>query len=99
MIINFAEKVAEIKIVYYGPAAAGKTTSLQYLARRLGVNVVDLPLPGDNDRTVFFEFAPLDADIRKLARQIQFLDSSRPTAIFQDARLGFERRARDSLCC
>ena len=59
MIINFAEKVAEIKIVYYGPAAAGKTTSLQYLARRLGVNVVDLPLPGDNDRTVFFEFAPL----------------------------------------
>ena len=59
MLINFADKIAEIKIVYYGPAAAGKTTSLQYLARRLGVEVVDLPLAGDNDRTVFFEFAPL----------------------------------------
>jgi mutual gliding-motility protein MglA len=59
MLINFADRVAEIKIVYYGPAAAGKTTSLQYLAKRLEVKVVDLPLAGDNDRTVFFEFAPL----------------------------------------
>jgi mutual gliding-motility protein MglA len=59
MLINFADRVAEIKIVYYGPAAAGKTTSLQYLAKRLEVEVVDLPLAGDNDRTVFFEFAPL----------------------------------------
>jgi mutual gliding-motility protein MglA len=59
MIINFADKVAEIKIVYYGPAAAGKTTSLQYLGRRLGVDVVDLPLAGDRDRTIFFEFAPV----------------------------------------
>ena len=59
MIINFADKVAEIKIVYYGPAAAGKTTSLQYLGRRLGVDVVDLPVAGDKDRTIFFEFAPL----------------------------------------
>jgi mutual gliding-motility protein MglA len=59
MLINFADKVAEFKIVYYGPAAAGKTTSLLYLARRLGVEVVDMPLAGDKDRTVFFEFAPL----------------------------------------
>jgi mutual gliding-motility protein MglA len=59
MLINFADRVAEIKIVYYGPAAAGKTTSLQYLAKRLDVEMVDVPLAGDNDRTVFFEFAPL----------------------------------------
>ena len=59
MLINFADRVAELKIVYYGPAAAGKTTSLQYLARRLGVEIVDVPFAGDNDRTVFFEFAPL----------------------------------------
>src|SRR5271169_533574 len=59
MLINFADKVAEFKIVYYGPAAAGKTTSLLYLAKRLGVEVVDMPLAGDKDRTVFFEFAPL----------------------------------------
>jgi len=57
MIINFAERLVVIKIVYYGPAAAGKTTSLQYLATRVGVAVTDVPLAGD--RTIFFEFAPV----------------------------------------
>ena len=57
MLINFADRLAEIKIVYYGPAAAGKTTSLQYLARRLGVEVIEVPLAGD--RTIFFDFAPV----------------------------------------
>lgn len=61
MLINYAEKIAQIKIVYYGPAAAGKTTSLQYLASSLKVEVVDMDFrsSSDNDRTVFFEFAPL----------------------------------------
>jgi small GTP-binding protein len=59
MLINFAEREVQIKIVYYGPALAGKTTSLQYLAKRLNVQVTDMPLAGDKDRTVFFEFAPL----------------------------------------
>jgi small GTP-binding protein len=57
MLINFADRLAVIKIVYYGPAAAGKTTSLQYLARRLGVEVIEVPLAGD--RTIFFDFAPV----------------------------------------
>jgi hypothetical protein len=57
MYLNFADRLAEIKIVYYGPAAAGKTTSLQYLARRLGVEVIEVPLAGD--RTIFFDFAPV----------------------------------------
>jgi small GTP-binding protein len=60
MLINYAEKIAQVKIVYYGPAAAGKTTSLQYLASSLNVEVIDMNLrSSDNDRTVFFEFAPL----------------------------------------
>ena len=53
LIINFAEHEAQIKIVYYGPALAGKTTSLQYLAKRLKVEVVEMPTAGE-DRTVFF---------------------------------------------
>jgi GTPase SAR1 family protein len=52
LIINFAEHEAQIKIVYYGPALAGKTTSLQYLAKRLKVEVVEMPTAGE-DRTVF----------------------------------------------
>jgi signal recognition particle receptor subunit beta len=61
MVINYADKVVQIKIVYYGPAAAGKTTSLQYLASKLNVKVVDMEFRSRsaNDRTVFFEFAPL----------------------------------------
>ncbi len=61
MVINYADKVVQIKIVYYGPAAAGKTTSLQYVASKLNVEVVDMEFRtrSDNDRTVFFEFAPL----------------------------------------
>jgi signal recognition particle receptor subunit beta len=61
MVINYADKIVQIKIVYYGPAAAGKTTSLQYLASKLNVEVVDMEFRtrSDNDRTVFFEFAPL----------------------------------------
>ena len=51
-LINFAQREAQIKIVYYGPALAGKTTSLQYLAKRLDVQVIDMPLAGE-DRTVF----------------------------------------------
>jgi hypothetical protein len=61
MVINYADKIVQIKIVYYGPAAAGKTTSLQYLASKLNVEVVDMEFRtrSDNDRTVFFEFAPV----------------------------------------
>jgi len=57
-LINFAEREAQIKIVYYGPALAGKTTSLRYLAKRLSVQVVDMPLAGE-DRTVFFDYSPI----------------------------------------
>jgi mutual gliding-motility protein MglA len=56
-VINFAQHEAQIKVVYYGPALAGKTTSLQYIAKRLGVEVTDMPTAGD--RTVHFEYAPI----------------------------------------
>jgi mutual gliding-motility protein MglA len=67
MVINYADKRVEIKIVYYGPAAAGKTTSLHYLASSLNVDVVDLNFRPEEseDRAVFFEFAPL---IQKLGK-------------------------------
>jgi mutual gliding-motility protein MglA len=55
-LINFAEREAQIKIVYYGPALAGKTTSLRYLAKRVDAQVVDMPLAGE-DRTIFFDYS------------------------------------------
>jgi mutual gliding-motility protein MglA len=57
-LINFAQREAQIKIVYYGPPLAGKTTSLQYLAKRAGVEIVEMATAGE-DRTVFFDYSPI----------------------------------------
>jgi len=74
MTINYADKIVQIKIVYYGPAAAGKTTSLQYLASQLKVEVVDMEFRGrnDNDRAVFFEFAPVIQKFGKWSVKFNF---------------------------
>jgi mutual gliding-motility protein MglA len=56
--INFAERQAHIKIVYYGPPLAGKTTSLQYVAKRAGVEILEMSTAGE-DRTVCFDYSPI----------------------------------------
>jgi small GTP-binding protein len=71
LIINFAEHEAQIKIVYYGPGLAGKTTSLQYLAKRLKVEVVEMPTAGE-DRTVFFDYSPITHRFRDWSVKFNF---------------------------
>lgn len=61
--INYALKEVSCKIVYYGPGLCGKTTNLQYIHQhtagdRKG-NLVSLATPGE--RTLFFDFLPLEA--------------------------------------
>ena len=34
-VINYAKRVIDFKIVYYGPGMAGKTANLQYIHRSL----------------------------------------------------------------
>ena len=62
-IINYAAKVINFKIVYYGPGMAGKTANLQYVHRCLPEankgNMISLAA-GD-DRTLFFDFLPVTA--------------------------------------
>ena len=67
MVINYADKRVEIKIVYYGPAAAGKTTSLQYLASSLNVEVVDLDFRTEESETIVLCFSNLPLSSRSLA--------------------------------
>ncbi len=59
--INFVKGEVEFKIVYYGCALGGKTTSLGYIHER--VDAQDrgdlLLLPTQNDRTLFFDFLPI----------------------------------------
>jgi mutual gliding-motility protein MglA len=61
--INYASKEIYFKIVYYGPGMCGKTSNLQYIHRSIPQenkgNLVSLAT--DADRTLFFDFLPLEA--------------------------------------
>ncbi len=60
--INFAQKTVNAKIVYYGPGMSGKTTNLEVVHQRAPEqNRGDLTsISTDGDRTLFFDFMPLD---------------------------------------
>src|SRR5271154_6982608 len=62
-IINYASKEIQFKIVYYGPALGGKTTNLAYIHSRISPahrgDLVSLSTAAD--RTLFFDFLPLNA--------------------------------------
>jgi mutual gliding-motility protein MglA len=61
-LVNYATREITCKIVYYGPGRSGKTTNLHYIyeqvpADRRGKMV---SLATQTDRTLFFDFLPLD---------------------------------------
>jgi hypothetical protein len=60
--INFAQKQVNAKIVYYGPGMSGKTTNLEIVHQRAPQpNRGELTsISTDGDRTLFFDFMPLD---------------------------------------
>src|SRR3954463_2625271 len=64
MVINQATKQLQVKIVYYGPALCGKTTNLEKVhanvqgAKEKGKLV---SLATQSDRTLFFDFLPIEA--------------------------------------
>jgi len=59
---NAATKELNIKIVYYGPGLSGKTTNLQYVYNTLPEKDKGrmLSLATSDDRTLFFDFLPLE---------------------------------------
>src|SRR5689334_11308126 len=66
-IINYASREIQFKIVYYGPALCGKTTNLNYIHQRINpLNRGDLvSLATATERTLFFDFLPLNAVVIK----------------------------------
>jgi signal recognition particle receptor subunit beta len=73
-IINYAAKVINFKIVYYGPGMAGKTANLQYVHRCLpDANKGNMiSLAAGDDRTLFFDFLPVSAlSVRGFATKFQ----------------------------
>ena len=63
-IINQATKELQVKIVYYGPGKGGKTTNLEQIHTHVQ-NVQEkgkmVSLATSSDRTLFFDFLPIEA--------------------------------------
>src|SRR5712692_9975280 len=60
--INFAAREINCKIVYYGAGLGGKTTNLQYIFDKTSDKQRSkmISLATETDRTLFFDFLPLD---------------------------------------
>jgi GTPase SAR1 family protein len=60
--INFANREINFKIVYYGPGLSGKTTNLKWIYGRIpeGRKGEMVSLATEDERTLFFDFLPLD---------------------------------------
>lgn len=61
-LINRAAREISCKIVYYGPGLGGKTTNLRYIYGKISPDSKGqmISLATELDRTLFFDFMPLD---------------------------------------
>ena len=61
-IVNLKKRQIECKIVYYGPGRCGKTTNLEYIHKAFKNQVKGdmVSINTDGDRTLFFDFLPLE---------------------------------------
>src|SRR6476469_2459682 len=74
VLFNYATKEITAKIVYYGPGLCGKTTNLQFIYDSLPSNNRSkmLSLATKTDRTLFFDFLPLElGKIRGMRTKLQ----------------------------
>jgi len=74
VLFNYSTRELTAKVVYYGPGLCGKTTNLQYIHSTLPDNVKGkmLSLATKTDRTLFFDFLPIDlGQIRGMKTRVQ----------------------------
>jgi GTPase SAR1 family protein len=60
MIYNYEEKTLQVKIVYYGPAMSGKTTSVKSLFSHFNKENSIKSIDSSVGRTLFFDFGVLE---------------------------------------
>ena len=75
VLFNYSTRELTAKIVYYGPGLCGKTTNLQFIYGSLPDNVKKgkmLSLATKTDRTLFFDFLPIELGmIRGMRTRVQ----------------------------
>jgi hypothetical protein len=84
--INYVAREINCKIVYYGPGLGGKTTNLQYLYDVTSASNKGklISLATETERTLFFDFLPLDlGQIRGLRARFHLYTV--PGQVFYDA--------------
>ena len=61
-LINYSSREINCKIVYYGPGLCGKTTNTQYVYNKVDPSTKGklITLATEMDRTLFFDFLPLE---------------------------------------
>ena len=61
-LVNINKKEIQAKIVYYGPGRGGKTTNLEHIQQQFKDRVKSemITIQTKGDRTLFFDFLPLD---------------------------------------
>lgn len=66
-LINYATREINAKIVYYGPGLSGKTTNIQYVFNKVkpGNKGKLISLATQGDRTLFFDFLPVELGVIK----------------------------------
>ena len=84
--INYAAREINCKIVYYGAGLGGKTTNLQHVYDKTspGARGRLISLATDTDRTLFFDFLPLEVgEIRGFKARFHLYTV--PGQVFYDA--------------
>jgi signal recognition particle receptor subunit beta len=74
VLFNYSTKELTAKVVFYGPGLCGKTTNLQFIHENLPDDVRGkmLSLATKTDRTLFFDFLPIDlGSIRGMKTRVQ----------------------------
>ncbi|HET9177019.1 MAG TPA: ADP-ribosylation factor-like protein [Terriglobia bacterium] len=84
--INFASREIHCKVVYYGAGLGGKTTNLQWIFERTAAKSGGklLSLATETDRTLFFDFLPLELGTLRSFRT-RFHLYTVPGQVFYDA--------------
>lgn len=85
-LVNYSTREITCKIVYYGPGRSGKTTNLQHIHGILPEETRGriVSLATEMDRTLFFDFLPLDLG-RISGFQVRFQLYTVPGQVYYDA--------------
>lgn len=85
-LFNYTSREVNAKIVYYGPGLSGKTTNIKYIYDKIIPDKKGklITLPTYGDRTLFFDFFPLEAGEIK-GYKIRFHLYTVPGQVFYNA--------------